>query len=144
MARNQPDPSETYHLVNELKRKIVQNRDEYKSLLSEFYKQKPPFIQGRDINEENFTDDLNQYLQMIAHSLIIGNSDILYEYGIKPIEEDVKVLVCHDDLSIYIQAFQDKFDDSTSDSEKFYLAMLIRAIRTANGERVFSEIIRAD
>lgn len=122
----------------------MQNREEYKNLLRELYTLQPPFKKGRPRDRKNFEYELKQYMDMIANCLIIGDSDILYQFGIAPVEKDVTVLVGHSDLDMYISAFSKRFDGSNSDGEKFYLAMLIRALRAIKGEKISPEILRLD
>lgn len=144
MTITQPDPQEISYPANNLRAKIMQDREEYKSLLSELYTCQPPFTRDRSRDKENFAYELKQYVEMIGHCMIIGDSDILYKFGIVPIQNDVKVLVGHDDLNMYIDAFLVKFKDSNSEGERFYLAMLIRALKTVKGETVAPDMIRVD
>ena len=146
MATPKFDSQEISFSVDQLGQTIMDNREEYKHLVSEFYKEKPFLYRGKDSSDDDILKaEIEEYYKIIGHCLIYGDSDILYEFGIQPFEKDIMTLARPDSLGLYIKLFKKRFDkEDTEDGMKFYLAMLIRALKTANGQPVLGPIINID
>ena len=140
------DSQEVFFAVSQLRESIMGDREEYKQLVCEFYREQPLLFRGKDrTNQETFREEIKEYYRMIGHCLIAGDSDILYEFGIQPFETDLETLVYYDKLNLYIEVFEKRFSkDDIEEGVKFYLAMLIRALKAANNENLVTPMINID
>lgn len=146
MESSNSDPQEILFTVNRLGVDIMGDREEYKQLVYELYKEKPLLHRGKDsTNKELFKEEIRGYYKMIGHCLIVGDSDILYEFGIKPFEMQRESLVRPQNLDQYIEVFERRFKmNDIEEGFKFYLAMLIRAFKLANNEELVVPMINID
>lgn len=138
-------PQEIRFAVEQLKRNIMEGRESYKKIVFDLYRESPLLYKGKDCrNNEIVKNELTGYYEMIGHCLIIGDSDVLYEFGIKPLK-DIHVLARPQQLNAYIHAFETRFDnEETPEGMKFYLAMLIRAFKSVKGEHPRNPILNVD
>ncbi|MBD2234944.1 hypothetical protein [Phormidium tenue] len=116
-------------LLEQERRKIVSSQKNYKSLVQDFYRKTEPFEEHRPETEESFAEELRLIAEMIAHCIVIGDSDVLYTYAIEPIKADPTRLSSFNNISWYLEAFKDKYRNSQSDSEKVYLWSVINELK---------------
>jgi hypothetical protein len=123
-------------LNDELKkvwRDIMNSQKSYKRLVDDLYEQEKPFEAVRENTLDNFNKELVIICKMIAHCLVLDSSEILYKYAIDLIRENPRRLSNYEDMNSYISAFQDKYESSTSISEKAYLWQLINELKIISG-----------
>lgn len=115
------------------RRNIVSSQEYYKSLVQDFYSETEPFEEPSPETEESFAEELRVIAEMIAHCVVIGDSDILYTYAIEPIKADPTKLSSFNNINWYLDAFNDKYQNSQSDSEKVYLWSVINELEIIAG-----------
>lgn len=111
----------------------MHSQKSYKRLVEDLYEEEKPFESTRANTLENFSEELAILCKMIAHCLVLDSSEILYKYAINLIRENPRRLSNHEDINSYISAFIDKYEASTSISERAYLWQLINELKIISG-----------
>ncbi|MEA5446999.1 hypothetical protein VB780_00350 [Leptolyngbya sp. CCNP1308] len=128
MRTNDSESRKVLQSINSLRNEIMQTRQQYKNLVNSFYSQNPPFGKARERGKENFAQELEIFVEIIAHCLVIGDSDILYLYVVNPLRKTPGILSRHDKIDMYMKAIRKKFNSTKSESERFYLAKLAKEL----------------
>lgn len=116
-------------------REIMRNRKNYRRLVGELYEATQPFEKPRHDTKENFAEELRILAEMIGHCVVLGDSEVLYTYAVKPIRRNPRVLSSFQRMDSYLHAFYSKYKISESDSEKFYLGKLINELKILSGNK---------
>lgn len=120
--------------IRRIQAKIMNAKKNYRSLVDSLYSEIQPFEtkpseESRPDTEDAFIEELKILAEMIGHCVILGDSQILYKYAIKPIRKNPRVLSTPNHIESYISAFSEKYENAKSDSEKFYLGQLVSELK---------------
>lgn len=131
--------------VDDLADTIMELRQEYKELVTELYTNDPLLHDEKEPYDFAEIDrELKGYYDMIGHCLMIGDSDILYHFGINPLYNDITLLSGYDDLQAYIKSFEDEIEKGVPEGRQFYLEMLIRAFEDLNRQPLDTSRLSVD
>ena len=109
--------------------KIVAKQKDYRELVKTLYDSTKPFEEARPETQSSFTEELRLLGEMIAHCMVIGDTEILYTYAINLIKEKPARLSSFRNMDSYIDALNDKYKASQYDGEKIYLSYLISELQ---------------
>ena len=110
----------------------MRDQDEYSMHVDKMYRDNNPLFVGRARTKDTFADEILQIGDVIHHCLIIGNSRLLHDYIIDPINANPSALTFPDYLQNYIDILQEYQQDARTETARWYWELVISTIIELN------------
>lgn len=122
--------------IQDLGGRIMKDQNEYARLVDKIYQRSTPLYANRPKSDDTFGEELEVIGDIIAHCLVIGDSKLLHDFIIDPINDDLAngnltVLTFPDSLASYINAFTDFSQKSDTQTERIYWSLVINTFEDA-------------
>jgi len=116
-------------------RKIMEDaREKYRESVLKYYEEHPPFVLGRNSDQENVRQDLNSFYDLVTECLRIGDLRLLFDLGINPIfasDGNINGLADPKNLAKYEATVSDWIQKSKTDLERLCMQTLRDNFRSA-------------
>jgi len=116
-------------------RKIMEDaREKYRESVLKYYEEHPPFVLGRNSDQENVRQDLNSFYDLVTECLRIGDLRLLFDLGINPIfasDGNINGLADPKNLAKYEATVSDWIQKSETDLERLCMQTLRDNFRSA-------------
>ncbi len=128
------DINEIQRQIKDLQSSITKNHEKLKVLVNDLYKQEKPFPSNRvdDENSDNFADDVTKLKELIAYSILIGDTNLIERWAIIPLRQGELPLVRS---NAYFKDYLDEFTETpygkniSNDFHRFLVNQLLDALK---------------
>lgn len=111
---------------------IMEDQATYSVSVNNIYAEYQPLYFGRPRTDETFEAEILAIGDIIYHCLIIGNSRLLHDFIIDPIEEDIRILTFSESWESYVEAFLELQNDAETATSRWYWGIVISTIEQAS------------
>ncbi len=116
--------------INKLLESLTKQRERYKKSVNDLYEKENPFPKDRLQSQNNFGYDIQKFDELIGHSLIADDTDILYRWGIKPLRNR-ELSLSHNKLEDYRDYYtKERAKKIATEFEKALIKQLTDALET--------------